>query len=180
MKNCVCEKCGAATVLPGYLRTHGDFDGQAYFLPAGATRGAGVQVVFRACWSCGHVWTSLGPEALRDSVCAHGNELTRQHLIRCEEGPYHDLPDISEARRAGDGVAEIDQLMLEGNSVEAARRYRHLTGQIWDDVHAAMRQWIDLPRDRKLALFGWSPKKRPEDAPASLRDHPMRDRALDG
>ena len=179
METDTCEKCGAATVVPGQLRTPGDLDGMT-FVPAGTTRGFGVRAVFRACLSCGHVWTSVMPEALRDSIRKHGHALARQYLIRCEKGPYYDLPDIPEARRAADGVAEIDLLMLEGNNVEAVRRYRQLTGQIWDDVHEAMRQWAELSRERKLALFGWSTKQKPEDEPANLRDHPMRDRVLDG
>ena len=61
-------------------------------------------------------------------------------------GPYHDLPDIPEARQAGDCVVEIDALVLAGNGLEAFRRFRQLTGKTWDEAHATIPTWFDLKR----------------------------------
>ncbi len=75
-------------------------------------------------------------------------------------GPGHDLPDLPQVREAATRVAEIDALMLEGKTAEAARRFRELADTIWDQAHDAVRRWPDLEREEKLALFGWCPKAK--------------------
>lgn len=64
---------------------------------------------------------------------------------------------------------------------EATRRYRQLTAKTWDEVLAATSKWVDLTRDRKLAMFGWHPKGKLDDHESSGQQaHPMHDRLLDG
>ncbi|MGP0066795.1 MAG: hypothetical protein ACLQGP_24790 [Isosphaeraceae bacterium] len=102
----------------------------------------------------------LSPQTLHAYIAQSGPELGRQRLKSAMFGPDHDLPDFPEARKAGKGVAEIDDLMLFGKPGEAARRYRELTGTIWDQVHEIVHRWFDLTREEKLALFGWCPKDK--------------------
>ena len=70
--------------------------------------------------------------------------------------------------------------MFAGNQLDATRRLRQLASCTWDDAIDAIRGWADLERVRKLALFGWRPKFKDLVTEAGLRDHPMRDRLLDG
>jgi hypothetical protein len=64
--------------------------------------------------------------------------------------------------------------------MEAKRRFHELSGLTWDQTHADVAGWIDMPRTRKLALFGWRSKDKVLEEQLQLRDHPMRDRDLDG
>ena len=91
------------------------------------------------------------PEELRSAIEIHGTELFKQHLVSAQSGRYRDLPDIPEAMQAADGVAEIDSLVLAGNGLEAARRFRHLTGTIWDEVHAIVADWANTAEPRNDA-----------------------------
>jgi hypothetical protein len=135
---------------------------------------------FLACSACGHVWTTLAPDKLRDFIQTYGTELIRQHLRTLEAGPNHDLPDTPEAREAGIRVAEIDALLLAGRQPEATRRYRQLTATTWDQAIDALRGWADLKRAEKLARFDWCPKDKSLADDQEGLDHPMRDRQLDG
>ncbi len=175
-----CRNCGKATLVPGHLAVA---EGSPIygFAPAATRAHVRLRVAFNACTSCGHLWASVAPEELQSAIEIHGTELIKQHLVSAQSGRYRDLPDIPEAIQAADGVAEIDSLVLAGNGLEAARRFRHLTGTIWDEVHAIVSGWANLTRTRKLALFGWRPKGTPDDADdREQRSHPMHDRLLDG
>jgi hypothetical protein len=122
----------------------------------------------------------VAPDQLRAAIKTNGRELAKQYFESLASGPYHDLPDIPEARQAADGVAEIDALIWSGKVLDATRRYHELTNRTWDEVHATIPRWADLTRARKLALFGWHPKGKLDDDDAELPKHPMRDRELDG
>ena len=135
---------------------------------------------FLCCWSCGHVWGSLAPEELRVFIEDHGREVAKQHRDASEFGSDHGLPDRPEARRAAQGVSEIDALVLSGRKREARRRYRQLTGSTWYQALMAFRGWHDLERARKLALFGWSPKDESQAGKSATLGHPLKDRLLDG
>jgi hypothetical protein len=121
----------------------------------------------------------LAAVKLRANIETYGNELIKQHIEPSISGPYQGLPDIPEARQAADGVAEIDALVLAGRGGEV-RRYRDLTNTTWDQALEVVRGWRDLKRAQKLALFGWHPKGKAQPDETALRDHPMRDRFLDG
>jgi hypothetical protein len=138
----------------------------------------GIRLKFRSCWSCGHVWTSLAPEELRAFIEKHGREVAKQQLEASELAD--DLPDCPEARAAASGVAEIDTLVLAGNQPGATRRFRELTHTTWDHAIDAVRDWQDLKRPQKLALFGWCPKQVSPATESAVTEHPMRDRWLDG
>ena len=120
-----------------------------------------------------------GAEELRAHIGRYGNELIQQHVKRIDAGPYHDLPDCSEARKAADGVIQIDILMMEEKQPEATRLFRELTGKTWDQAIDSIRGWRDLKRAEKLALFGWAPRTSKPDLSEVLA-HPMHDRLLDG
>ena len=106
--------------------------------------------------------------------------MTKQHLECSVSGPYRDVPEVPKARKAADGVAELDALIIAGNQLDATRRLRQLASCTWDDAIHALRGWVDLERAKKLALLGWRPKVKDLVTEAGLRDHPMRDRLLDG
>jgi hypothetical protein len=175
-----CQACGNSTFVPGSLVV--SEGGRVYgFAPAFTHSYVKLRAAFHACTSCGHVWATVAPDELRSSIHRHGNSLVKQFLHSSVYGPYRDVPDVPEARKAAHGVAEIDALILAGNGLEAVRRCRQLTGKTWDDVHASIAKWADLGRARKLALFGWHPKEKLDDEEDSeQREHPMHDRLLDG
>jgi hypothetical protein len=174
-----CQSCGESTLVLGH--PVGGEGSQVFgFSPAATHASVKLRVAFHACTSCGHVWAMVAPDELRIAIERHGRELIKQQLESSVDGPYHDLPDIPEARKAADGVAEIDALILTGHGLEAVRRFRQLTGKTWDEVHATIPNWFDLKRTRKLAFFGWNPKGKLDEDDFGVREHPMRDRLLDG
>jgi hypothetical protein len=175
-----CPSCKASTVYPGRIVAPGEFGTGAWFVPHATKTSVGVQVRFFACAACGHVWSSIAPGELRASIDTHGSALARQYLRATNGPPNHDLPDVPEARRAGDAVAVIDFLILFGRDVEARRKFHEMSGSTWDDTHAHIAGWSDMTRTRKLALFGWRSKDEVLNGLAQDRDHPMRDRDLDG
>jgi hypothetical protein len=179
MEVCRCKVCGNPSLVPGHLL--GAEGSQVVgFAPAATYSHVRLRAACRACFTCGHVELSVAPGELRNSIELHGKELVKQYFRSIDAGTYHDLPDIPEARRAADGVAEIDSLILSGNELEAKRRYRQLAGKTWDEVNAMIPTWVDLTRARKLALFGWRPKgKLDAEEDSEQREHPMHDRLLD-
>jgi hypothetical protein len=180
MSTTCCPSCGSKAVYPGRLVSPGEFNPAWWFVPHFNQKLVGVQVGFIACSACGHVWSRVAPGELRVSIDLHGRELAKQYLKATNAGPYHDLPDDPEAKRAGDAVALFDFLILTGTGVDAKRRYHELTGRTWDQTHKDIDGWADMTRARKLALFGWRSKDEILAEKAELRDHPMRDRDLDG
>jgi hypothetical protein len=112
-----------------------------------------------ACVSCGLVWTALEPSALRDHIERHGREILRQELEEIEHGPYRGLPDTDLAREVADRIAELDALARSGK-IGLVGRYRELRGVTWDQAHKDVGGWADLTRGEKLALLGWTPKKK--------------------
>ncbi len=135
---------------------------------------------FLACLSCGHLWSKIAPAAVRQSIRTHGTELAKQVVEYLDSGPMHDLPDMPEAREAGQAVAEIDTLVWSGKTPEATRQYRELTHCTWDQAIDSVRHWVDLTRPQKLALFGWVVKDQKPTDEKGVGEHPMRDRLLDG
>jgi hypothetical protein len=174
----VCPNCKSATVVPGPFLT-GTLPGPWLF--SSHTSGHGVILTrgFLSCWSCGHVWTSVDPAKLRAYIAANGNELIKEQLEPFAHDPFYGLPDIPEAHQAASGVAEIDNLVLEGKLVKAIRRYRELTHTNWGPAGDVIRAWHQLKRSRKLALFGWHEKEEAIDDKTTAQD-PMRDRWIDG
>jgi hypothetical protein len=173
-----CPRCDATTVIPGYVPS-GEGVVANSFVPYG-TRARGVKQTFLACWSCGHVSMSVAPEELRAYIKRYGNELIQQHVERIEAGPYHDLPDSSEACKAADGVFQIDSLIMEGRQPEATRLFRELTRKTWDQAIDSIRVWRDLKRAEKLAWFGWSPKITSKPDRSEELSHPMLGPLLNG
>jgi hypothetical protein len=172
-----CPKCNATTVIPGQIPVN---LGVANCLVPNGTLVGGVNLTFLACWSCGHVALSVKPEELRGYLGRSGSALIQQHVKRIEAGPYHGLPDCAEARKAADGVIQIDCLIMEGKQPEATRLFRELTGKTWDQAIDDIRGWRDLIRAEKLARFGWAPKSTSKPDQSELLGHPMHDRLLDG
>jgi hypothetical protein len=122
----------------------------------------------------------LPPEKLRTYVHDRGGMLAWDHLQSLELGPAHDLPDCPEARQAGERVAEIDGLVLNGRQPEATRRYRELLGVKWDRAIDDVRGWREHSRAEKLAKFGWAPKQSLSANGSQAVVHPMHDPILDG
>jgi hypothetical protein len=176
-----CPVCASLAVVAGKLAVPGEAAAGFYFVPVGTrgptwrTGGVRLPQVLHACAACGHLWTSVGADVLREFLARHGTELAQQLLAAREHGPGHDLPDCPEARQAATHTAEIDALVLEGRQPEATRRYRELARVTWDQAVDTVRTWRDLGRAEKLALFGWRPKE-----PAGDPGHPLHDRELDG
>ena len=81
---------------------------------------------------------------------------------------------------AGEKVAEIDALVLEGKLPQATRRCRELLAITWDQAIDAIRIWHNLTRPQKLARCGWQSKEILQAEDPGWRDHPLRDRLLDG
>jgi hypothetical protein len=181
-----CPKCNAFTVVAGHVTPGlGEMrDTHFCFVPIGTRplrwkTGVVLRNAFLACSSCGHFWTSLAPNELRDFIEDYGRELAKQHLESLE-AERHGLPDCPKAREAGRRVATIDALMLADKQPEATRRYRQLTGTTWDQAIDTICHWRDLKRPQKLALFGWYPKDPPQADDSGMSGHPMRDALLDG
>jgi hypothetical protein len=156
-----CPACGAATILKGFIAFGEGYATQ--FVPnhcrATRTQGVPTAVTARACAACGHVWMTLDPGRLREYVATHGEEIARQELDELERGPYRDLPDTAVAREVADKVAELDHL-ARGRAVGVVGRYRELRGVTWDIALKEAGDWHRLTRAEKLALFGWTPKKK--------------------
>jgi hypothetical protein len=119
----------------------------------------GVRSTSSACVSCGLVWSSVDPDALREYIARNGQEIARQQLDAFDRGPFRDLPDTDLAREIGAAVAEVDALCSAGSSA-VPRRYRELRGVPWDQALRETRNWSRLTRAEKLELFGWAPKKK--------------------
>jgi hypothetical protein len=176
-----CPKCDASTTIPCENRT-GEI-APIFFLPVGSRAwrvGVPMSPGLTACWSCGHVWGHVAPAELRGFIEKFGKKLAQQHRISAELGPGHGVPDVPEALEAAHEVAEIDALVLFGKHSEAARQLRERTQKTWDEALGAIRCWPDLERNAKLALLGWSPKKKTDSDGDDLQQNPMRDRLLDG
>jgi hypothetical protein len=84
-----CPACGATTLVDGGIRSDRDESGRAErFYPKGLrlltlrhSVGLNGRHPFRACLSCGHLWSALDAEALRDLMEASGvkgNEAARR------------------------------------------------------------------------------------------------------
>jgi hypothetical protein len=123
---------------------------------------------------------ALAPDDLRKFIRHCGTELAKQQLECLEKGPYHDLPDSDMARQAADYVVEMDSLVLAGRQGEATRRFRELTGGIWDQAVEKLQYWTSLKRSEKLACFGWRVADSRKAPPFNGSDDPMRDPWLDG
>jgi hypothetical protein len=174
----VCPICKSTTVFPGHFWSGDPLP--SWFIPK-HTNGAGVSltVSFLCCCSCGHIWASVDPTVLRSCMLLHGSELIRERLQPFAVDPFYGLPDCPEAHEAAKGVAEIDELVLSGKIVEAIRRYRELTHTKWGQAGEEIRAWHNFKRARKLAMFGWHSKDEVADE-KTVREHPMRDRWIDG
>jgi hypothetical protein len=161
-----CPGCGRATVVAGSVNfpVEGHARCGSTFVPRESPAySSNVWVfttgVYHACVSCGHLWSAVDAGALRRFIQVHGNELAKQQLDEFVHGPYRGLPDLAFARDIGDRVAEVDASMLSGKP-GAVGRYRDLKGVTWDQALKDMKNWRDLRREEKLALFGWEPKKK--------------------
>lgn len=179
-----CPSCNATTVLEGRFVPSGD-RGAVGFAPLGGTALAwrvGVELPgnFYWCSTCGLVWAKFPPERLRKYVRERCGALAWDYLQALELGPAHDLPDCPDARRAAEGVAEIDGLVLRGSQPEATRRYRELLPVTWDQAIDEVKHWRDRSRPEKLARFGWSVKPVHAKDGSGAADHPMHDPLLDG
>jgi hypothetical protein len=152
----LCPWCGKASVFEGGLTSSGG--PRALFLPHRCDMMA-VSVAFRACVSCGLVWTAVDPGGLRDVIAKHGRALARQHLDEIDFGPYRGLPDTALAREVAEKVAEVDALVRSGKT-GAAGRYRELAGVTWDAALRDVGRWPRLTCEEKLELFGWASKKK--------------------
>jgi hypothetical protein len=173
-----CPICKATTVFPGHFWS-GEMLGP-WFIPK-HTNGAGVSLTlsFLSCSSCGHIWASVDPTVLRSCMLLHGSELIKERLQPFAHDPFYGLPACPEAHCAAKGVAEIDDPVLSGKTIEAIRRYRELTHTKWGQAGEESRGWHNLKRARKLAMFGWHSKDAQVDDKI-VPEHPMRDRWIDG
>ncbi len=158
-----CPVCGEPSVLIGQIVAGHEHYGYAFVpnfcRPPLQEDGVPVHGGPRACISCGHLWMSLDPGRLRKFVASFGGELARQALDEIDLGPYRDLPDTALAREIAEGIAEIDALARSGRT-GAVGRYREIRGVPWDRALKEASQWAHLTREEKLALFGWTPKKK--------------------
>ena len=157
-----CPHCGGTTLVNGEVR--GDQHGVA-FMPRHARPfwnpgGVAIERDARACLTCGHLWLHVNPAELRRFIQDRTGEIGRQFLNEIERGPYRDLPATTLARQIAEHVAEIDSLVRDGFHGKAVRRYREMRGVIWDQAINDLRNWANLTRPEKLALFGWIPKKK--------------------
>jgi hypothetical protein len=74
----------------------------------------------------------------------------------------------------------MDSLVLAGRQGEATRRFRELTGGIWDQALEKLQYWASLKRSEKLACFGWRIESGMKVELIAAKNHPMRDPWLDG
>ncbi len=121
----------------------------------------GVEVArgFRACLSCGLVWSGLNANSLHSFILEHGGELARQQIDDWDDGPMRGLPDTALARQVAANVAEVDFLVRSDQPFEVLRRYQQMTGVTRDQAFAVTENWRSLKREEKLAHFGWVDKK---------------------
>lgn len=82
-----CPKCDASAVYIGRVtqRPRGLNQAPSTFIPQGVRIlrwkvGVPLSRLFRACSSCGHVWTSLSSGELRAFIARYGDELAKQGL----------------------------------------------------------------------------------------------------
>src|SRR5262249_17366851 len=93
-----CPKCDAKTVVTGWFPEMRGW--RKWFEPAGMRffyfrlwgRGVPCPEPFRACLTCGLVWTYLQPEDLRTFIDKYGNAETKLKLSPFKKGdPEQDL-----------------------------------------------------------------------------------------
>jgi hypothetical protein len=157
-----CTACGEPTVVVGQISTWQEGRVGHVFAPRNCRSSwPGVPTAggFRACVSCGHVWSWVDPSRLRSWIESQGEEIARQELDEIDHGPYRGLPDVAAVREVAEKIAEIDALARSGKT-GAAGRYRELRGVTWDQALKEASGWTRLTRREKLALFGWTPKKK--------------------
>ena len=86
-----CPKCDAKAVVAGhFLERHGRWfepTGMRFFNFRLSGRGVFCPEPFRACLTCGHVWTHLQPEELRTFIDKHGSAKTKLKLSAFQKGP---------------------------------------------------------------------------------------------
>jgi hypothetical protein len=166
MSDIRCPTCCGPKVVAGLMRCQENV--ASSFLPMSAgsafpTKGIPVPHSFLACLGCGHLWSAIDPQRLRDFLGASGQELARQEIDEIDRGPGRDLPDTEWGRMVGGRISELDALAREGGTA-LLRRYRDMRGVTWDIAAKEARHWHRLPRAEKMALFGWVPKtKSPKD-----------------
>ena len=159
----VCPACGASKVVAGAMLAGEGVVAVDQFLPRRTRAGRGMLGVrtaaFRACVSCGHLWSAVDPGKLRDQIRDRGDGLALEQLDDFDLGPLRGLPETDLAREVAAKVAEINALVYASRTSAATRRFRDLAGVTWDRAIEVMRKWPDLPRGEKLELFGWVAKK---------------------
>ncbi len=160
-----CTRCGQRTVLRGAVidpeaGIGNRFDPRDSRIFRKRTGVALSSQEFRACVSCGLVWSSLDPDRLRAFVLEYGEEVAKQEIDEFDRGPMRDLPDTALTRSIAAKVAELDALARD-RRVGVVGRYRDMKGVAWDVALAEAGQWRRLARAEKLALFGWIPKEKP-------------------
>lgn len=68
-------------------------------------------------------------------------------------GPKPVAEDWDEARKI---VKDLDDLLAQGRTPTAVRRYREIVGVTWDEALAAMDQWRKWPAERKEIPIAWA------------------------
>ena len=84
-----CPKCGGSAITAGWLRRRGktgsiragvfepdDLQWFQFRLRSGIP----VADPFRACLTCGHVWSHVSPDELRAFIEKHGTDEAKSHL----------------------------------------------------------------------------------------------------
>lgn len=169
-----CPRCRGEAVVAGGFAPHGA--SRPVFLPqyCGAPSYSGIipPQLFRACLSCGLLWSAVDPRGLRALIARCGGELGLQHLDEIDHGPYRDLPDTDLARAIGDKIAELDATARTQPQSAMVRRCRELYSATWDQAHQDAREWPRLSREDKLERFGWSPNEK-KKAPLDDFDSPF-------
>ncbi len=187
-----CPLCKDSRIYPGSLvpnNTDGDPNHPAgfgvCFIPRHVNTQRlkyGVHLVnaAKACLSCGHIWTYVEPEKLRDFVRTYGNETAKQHYAELGFEPRRStsLQNVPEDIRKK--VLEIDSLALSLRTAEVTRRYRELAVCDWDTAVNVTRAWVNMTMSEKLAAFGWYGKQKPVAVWTDMQHHPLSDRELDG
>ena len=164
-----CPACREPKVVGGTIASV-EMGGPDRFFPGrtrhGLSERPGVAMApggFHACISCGLVWSSVNPASLRDCIRDRGDALAREQLDDFEVGLLRGLPETDLAREVAAKVAAVNASACAGKPGEAARRFRDLAGVSWDRAHEVIRKWPELPREEKLALFGWAAKRKVAD-----------------